>query len=137
MSVRERLEKHRANAVCASCHARMDPLGFALENFDAVGKWRTEDSGVTIDPSGALPDGTKFDGPAELRTILLRHPEEFVSTVTERLLTYALGRGAEYYDRPAIRKIVREAAPQEYRWSSLVVGIVNSTPFQMRRSVEP
>ena len=137
LSVRERLEVHRANPVCASCHARMDPLGFALENFDAVGKWRTEDAGVAIDASGTLPDGTEFDGPAELRQILLRRPEEFVTTVTERLLTYGLGRGAEYYDQPAIRKIVREAAPSDYRWSALIVGIVNSTPFQMRRSREP
>ena len=137
LSVREQLEQHRANAVCASCHARMDPLGFALENFDAVGKWRTEDAGTTIDSSGALPDGTKFEGPAELRNIMLRRPEEFVTTVTERLLTYALGRGVEYYDHPAIRRIVREAAPSDHRWSALVVGIVNSTPFQMRRSREP
>jgi hypothetical protein len=137
LSVRESLEAHRANPVCASCHARMDPLGFALENFDAVGKWRTVDAGTTIDSSGALPDGTKFNGPGELRKILLRRPEEFVTTVTERLLTYALGRGVEYYDQPAIRKIVREAAPSEHRWSALVVGIVNSTPFQMRRTVEP
>jgi hypothetical protein len=115
----------------------MDPLGFALENFDAVGKWRTRDASATIDASGVLPDGTKFDGPAELRKILLRRPDEFVTTVTERLLTYALGRGVEYYDQPAIRKIVREAAPSEHRWSALVVGIVNSTPFQMRRTVEP
>jgi hypothetical protein len=137
LSVREQLEVHRANAVCASCHARMDPLGFALENFDAVGKWRTKDAGTTIDASGALPDGTKFEGPAALREILLRRPEEFITTVTERLLTYGLGRGVEYYDQPAIRKIVREAAPSEHRWSALVVGIVNSTPFQMRRSREP
>jgi hypothetical protein len=137
LSVREQLEQHRTNAVCASCHARMDPLGFALENFDAIGKWRTSDAGTTIDSSGALPDGTKFAGPAELRNILLRRPEEFVTTVTERLLTYALGRGVEYYDQPAIRAIVREAAPSEHRWSALVVGIVNSTPFQMRRTVEP
>jgi hypothetical protein len=137
LSVREQLEVHRANAVCASCHARMDPLGFALENFDAVGKWRTKDAGSTIDASGALPDGTKFEGPSELREILLRRPEEFVTTVTERLLTYGLGRGVEYYDQPAIRKIVREAAPSDYRWSALVVGIVKSTPYQMRRSREP
>ena len=137
LSVREQLEQHRTNAVCASCHSRMDPLGFALENFDAVGKWRTRDASTTIDASGVLPDGTKFDGPAELRRILLRRPDEFVTTVTERLLTYALGRGVEYYDQPAIRKIVREAAPSEHRWSALVVGIVNSTPFQMRRTVEP
>ncbi|MGH9785917.1 MAG: DUF1592 domain-containing protein, partial [Terriglobia bacterium] len=137
LTVREQMAQHRNNAVCATCHARMDPLGFALENFDAIGKWRTSDANAPIDASGVLPDGTKFDGPAELRNVLLRRPEEFVTTVTERLLTYGLGRGVEYYDQPAIRKIVRGAAPGEHRWSALIVGIVNSTPFQMRRSVEP
>ena len=137
LTVREQMAQHRTNPVCATCHARMDPLGFALENFNAIGQWRTSDAGATIDASGELPDGTKFDGPAELRDVLLRRPEEFVTTVTERLLTYGLGRGVEYYDQPAIRKIVREAAPSDHRWSALIMGIVNSTPFQMRRSVEP
>ena len=134
-SLRARLEAHRANPVCSNCHARMDPLGFALENFDAVGKWRdTGAAGTPIDPSGALPDGTAFDGFPGLRDILLERREEFVTTVTEKLLTYALGRGVEYYDRPAIRAIVRDAAANEYRWSSLILGVARSLPFQMRRS---
>jgi len=137
LSMRERMEQHRANPVCASCHSRMDPLGFALENFNAVGEWRTADGGALLDTSGVLPDGTRFRGPGELRKALVAHPEQFVTTVTEKLLTYALGRGVEYYDQPAIRKIVRDAAPGNYRWSSIVIGIVNSTPFQMRRVEEP
>ncbi|MBF8305299.1 MAG: hypothetical protein HW398_487, partial [Acidobacteria bacterium] len=137
LSMRERMEQHRSNAVCASCHSRMDPLGFALENFNAVGEWRTADGGALLDTSGVLPDGTRFRGPGELRKALVAHPEQFVTTVTEKLLTYALGRGVESYDQPAIRKIVRDAAPGNYRWSSIVIGIVNSTPFQMRRVEEP
>ncbi len=134
-SLRARLEAHRANPVCSNCHARMDPLGFALENFDAVGKWRDKGvAGTPIDPSGTLPDGTAFDGFPGLRDILLERREEFVTTVTEKLLTYALGRGVEHYDRPAIRAIVREAAPNDYRWSSLILGVARSLPFQMRRS---
>ena len=133
--MRERLEEHRANPVCANCHSRMDPLGFALEHFDAVGKWRATDVGdILIDPSGALPDGTTFDGLPELRSVLFGRRDEFVATVTEKLLTYALGRGVEYYDRPAIRTIVRSAAENDYRWSSLIVGVARSLPFQMRRS---
>ena len=136
LSVREQLEQHRDNPVCSTCHSRMDPLGFALENYDGIGRWRTASGAddTPIDSSGVLPDGTKFDGPAELKNILLNRREEFVTTVTERLLTYALGRGVEYYDQPAVRKITRDAAPGNYRWSSLVLGIVRSTPFQMRRS---
>ena len=134
-SLRARLEAHRANPVCSNCHARMDPLGFALENFDAVGKWRdTGVAGTPIDPSGTLPDGTAFDGFPGLRDILLERREEFVTTVTEKLLTYALGRGVEHYDRPAIRAIVREVAENDYRWSSLILGVARSLPFQMRRS---
>ncbi len=136
LSVRQQMEQHRANPVCASCHARMDPLGFALENFDAVGQWRTTSGAAKtpIDASGVLPDGTKFQGPAELRQLLLSKPEQFVTTVTEKLLTYALGRGVEYYDAPAVRKIMRDSAPTGYRWSSLISELVRSTPFQMRRS---
>ena len=137
-TMRERMAQHRANPVCASCHAKIDPLGFALENFDAVGRWRARDGGADtpIDASGALPDGAEFDGPAGFRDALLREPwgTEFVSTVTEKLLTYALGRGLEYYDAPVARQIIREAAPGNYRWSSLILGIVESAPFQMRRS---
>ena len=137
LSVRQQMERHRANPVCASCHAQMDPLGFALENFDAVGKWRTNEAGIPVDSSGVLPDGTKFKGPAGLRTVLLSKPEQFVTAVTEKLLTYALGRGLEYYDGPAVRGVVRGAAESDYRWSSIILGIVKSTPFQMRRSREP
>ena len=132
-SVRERLEQHRANPVCASCHARMDPLGFALEGFDGIGRSRAADGGTPLDTSATLPDGTAFDGPAELRAALAQRREAFVRTVAARMLTYALGRGLEAYDQPAVRRIVREAAP-EYRWSSLVSGIAQSVPFTMRRS---
>ena len=134
-SMRERMEEHRANPVCANCHSRMDPLGFALEHFDAVGKWRENGpSDTVIDPSGTLPDGTGFAGLPELREILFSRRHEFVTTVTEKLLTYALGRGLEYYDRPAIRAIVRDAASDDFRWSSLLAGVAQSLPFQMRRS---
>ena len=134
-SVRERMEKHRSNPVCASCHAQMDPLGFALENFDAVGRWRTTDEGNTrIDASGMLPDGTTFDGPGELRQVLAGRRDEFARTVIEKMLVYALGRGLEYYDMPTVRRIQRDAAAGDYRWSSLIQSIVQSTPFQMRRS---
>ena len=136
MSMRQRMEQHRANPTCASCHARMDPLGFALENFNAIGKWRDTESGIPIDTSGVLPDGTQFDGPSGLREVLLARRQEFVLNVTEKLMTYALGRGVEYYDAPSIRDILAEAAPHDYRWSSVVMGIVKSTPFQMRRSIE-
>ena len=135
--MRQRMEEHRVNPACASCHARMDPLGFALENFDAIGRWRATEAGLPIDASGVLPDGTQFEGASGLREVLLSRRQDFVRTVTEKLLTYALGRGTEYYDAPAIRSIMREAAPSDYRWSSLIMGIVKSTPFQMRRSEEP
>jgi hypothetical protein len=131
-SVRERLEEHRNNPICSSCHARMDPLGFALENFDATGKWRsTSEAGRSIDASGMLADGTTFNGPVEFRAALLAHRGEFIATLTEKLLTYALGRGLEYYDMAAVRSIVRQAAADDYRWSALVLGIVKGTPFQM------
>ena len=137
-SMRERMEEHRKNPACASCHAQMDPLGFALENFDAVGQWRTVGEAQTpIDASASLADGTSFHGPAELRRLLLARGDTFVQTVTEKLLTYALGRGVEYYDKPAIRKIVREAAPDGSRWSSLILGITKSVPFQMRLKDKP
>jgi mono/diheme cytochrome c family protein len=134
LSMREQMDTHRANPVCASCHARMDPIGFALENYDAVGRWRTKDAGAVIDASGKLPDGTKFNGPAELKKILLTgHRDEFVTTVTEKLLTYALGRGLEAYDAPAVRAIMREAARDDYRLPALINAIINSKPFQMRK----
>jgi hypothetical protein len=133
-SVRERLERHRKNVACSGCHSIMDPLGFALENFDAVGRWRTEDAGAVVDASGALPGGASFKGPAGLRDILIQRKDQFAANVTEKLLAYALGRGIEYYDLPAVRKISNEVAPTDYRWSSIILGIVKSTPFQMRRS---
>src|SRR5579871_1357874 len=134
LSVRERMEQHRANPVCASCHARMDPIGFSLENFDAIGKFRTSEGALAIDAKGILPDGTAFDGVTGLRTVLLTEREEFERTLTDKLLTYALGRGTEYYDMPAVRQIQHNAGDE--RWSSVILGIVRSTPFQMRRSRE-
>ncbi len=135
LSMRAAMERHRANPACASCHAQMDPLGFALENFDAVGRWRSRsESNDAIDASGVLPDGTSFSGPEGMRNALLREPQRFVATVTEKLLTYALGRNVESYDMPAVRAIVRDAEQEGYRFSSIVLGIVRSTPFQMRMS---
>jgi len=133
-SVREMLERHRTNPTCASCHARMDPLGFSLENFDAIGQWRTLDGEAAINATGVLLDGTTVDGPAALRRALVAQREQFVRTVTGKLLTYALGREMEYFDAPAIRGIVRAAAADDYRWSSTILAIVKSAPFQMRRS---
>jgi hypothetical protein len=133
-TVREMLERHRTNPVCASCHARMDPLGFSLENFDAVGQWRTRDGEVPINATGVLLDGTQVDGPAALRRALMARPDQFVRTVTGKLMTYAIGREMQYADAPAIRAIVRAAAADEYRWSSTILAIVKSPPFQMRRS---
>jgi hypothetical protein len=134
LTVRQQMELHRTNPVCASCHRVMDPLGFALENFDATGKWRSSDGGHPIDSSGVTPDGFELTGPKDLRAYLTAHPEQFATTVTEKLLTYALGRGVEYYDAPAVREILRQAAPADYRWSALIIAMVKSTPFQMRRS---
>jgi mono/diheme cytochrome c family protein len=133
-SVREMLERHRANPICASCHSRMDPLGFSLENFDALGQWRTADGEAPINATGVLLDGTTVDGPAALRRALVAQKEQFVRTVAGKLLTYAVGREMEYFDAPAIRAIVRAAAADDYRWSSTILAIVKSTPFQMRRS---
>jgi len=135
LSMREQMQVHRANAVCAACHGRMDPIGFALENYDGVGRWRAEDAGTPIDASGKLPDGTEFQGPAGLSKLLLTtYRDDFVRTATEKLLTYALGRGVEYYDYPTIRSITRDAARDNYRISSWILSIVKSTPFQMRRA---
>ncbi|HEV8393570.1 MAG TPA: DUF1592 domain-containing protein [Vicinamibacterales bacterium] len=133
-SVREMLERHRTNPTCASCHARMDPLGFSLENFDAIGQWRTVDGESAINPTGVLLDGTTVNGPAALRRALMAQKEQFVRTVTAKLLTYALGRDMEYFDAPAIRGIVRAAAADDYRWSAAILAIVKSPPFQMRRA---
>ena len=134
-TVRERMERHRANPACAVCHRVMDPPGFALEHFDGIGRWRTTDEhGAPVDAAGSLADGTRVDGPAALREAMLAHETSFVHTVTEKLLTYAVGRSMESFDQPAIRRIVSAAAADGYRWSSIIRGIVESVPFQMRRS---
>ncbi len=139
LTVREMMAKHRSNPTCASCHAVMDPLGLALENFDATGKWRDRDryAGAAIDASGELPDGTPINGPDDLRNALLRRPEQFVQTFTEGLLTYATGRKLEYYDMPTVRRIVRGAAGSDYRFSALVQAVVRSEQFGMRRVPQP
>jgi len=134
LSVRERLAEHRTNAVCAPCHNMMDPLGLSLEKYDAVGRRRSAEAGMTIDASGGLPDGSKFADVPGLEAALLRRPELFVGTLAEKLETYALGRGMDYYDAPAIRTIVRDARAQNYRMSSIILGVVKSQPFQMRKS---
>ena len=137
VSLRAALEEHRANPACASCHKLMDPIGFALENYNGIGQWRTKDGVTEIDASGKLPDGTEFTGPSGLKKALTTvRREEFASTVVERLLTYALGRGVEYYDQPAVRAIVRQTESGEYRMHDLVTAVVLSTPFQMRRSAD-
>ncbi len=132
-TMRQLMEAHRANPACAGCHKMMDPIGFALENFDGIGKWRTEDAGQKVDASSQLTDGTKINGVVDLRNALLRYSPQFARVVTEKLLTYALGRGVEYQDMPVVRSIVRAAAPGNYRFSALVEGIVKSEPFQMNR----
>ena len=136
-SLREALERHRANPACAACHAKLDPLGFALENFDAVGAFRTEDEGATVEASGALPDGTLVDGPAGLRRVLRDRRDEFVETLAAKLLTYAIGRGLEHYDQPAVREIRRRVEAADYRFSALVSAVVDSVPFRLRRIPEP
>ena len=137
LSLRERMEAHRTNPVCAGCHKVMDPIGFALENFDAIGRWRTVDDGATIDPSGTLFNGARVSGPVALREMLTSRPDVFTGVMTERLLTYALGKGLESYDMPAVRKIVRDAAARNHRFSALVLGVINSVPFQMKTKQGP
>jgi hypothetical protein len=134
LTVRKRLAEHRTDSRCASCHNLMDPAGLSLEKFDAIGRRRTVEEGTPIDASGGLPDGSQFADVQGLEQALLKHPEVFVGTLAEKLLTYASGRGVEYYDAPAIRAIVRDARRQDFRLSSIVLGIVKSTPFQMRMS---
>jgi hypothetical protein len=134
LPVRERLAEHRSNPACSGCHKLMDPVGFSMENYDAVGRWRTLEESKPIDADGGLPDGSQFSGVSGLEQALLSHPEVFLGTFTEKLLTYALGRGVEYYDGPAVRKVVREARTQDFRFSSFIMGMVKSAPFQMRRS---
>jgi hypothetical protein len=132
-SIRQRLEQHRASPSCASCHAVMDPVGFALEPFDLIGQWRDADAGAPVNATGRLTDGTVLDGPLSLRNALLDRSNAVAATAAEKLLTYALGRRLEHFDMPAVRGIVRGASPGGYRFSSLVAGIVKSTPFQMKR----
>ncbi|HVY92332.1 MAG TPA: DUF1588 domain-containing protein, partial [Bryobacteraceae bacterium] len=138
MTLRQAMEQHRANPTCAVCHSRMDPIGFALENFNAIGKWRVlDETGAKIDSSGTLPGGVAFNGPAGLSKLLVTDKKmEFVNTFTTKLMTYALGRGVESYDEPVIRSITRDAAKDDFRMSSLIMGIIHSAPFQMRKSAE-
>ena len=135
-TMRERMEQHRKSPACASCHRVMDPIGFALENFDAIGAWRTAEAATPIDASGQLWDGTAIDGPVALRNALLRRRDVFVSTAVEKLFAYALGRGVEFHDMPAVRAVVRQGARDNYRWSSVILGVVTSAPFQMRTRLE-
>ncbi len=134
LTMREAMAMHRENLACRVCHAAMDPIGFSLENYDAVGKWRTQFAGQEIDASGLLPDGNTFDGPDGLRSLLLERPDDFVGTITEKLMRFALGRSLEYYDMPEVRAIVRAAREDDYRWSSVILGVIESAPFQMRRT---
>ena len=136
MTVREQMELHRKNPVCASCHTKMDPLGFSLENYDAVGAWRAGYAGQLVDASAVLPDGTKFEGPKGLQDILLSRKDQFVEALTERLMTYALGRGLESYDMPAVRAVRYQAAKDDYCMQTIILGIVQSVPFSMRRTPE-
>jgi hypothetical protein len=137
VSLRAALEQHRASPSCAGCHAAMDPIGFALENYNGIGQWRAKDGGSEIDASGKLPDGTAFSGPSGLRKVMTSSKrEEFAATVTEKLLTYALGRGLEFYDQPTVRAILRECGPGDYRMRDLIKAVAMSAPFQMRRSVD-
>ncbi len=136
LTTRQQVERHRNNAVCASCHARMDPLGFALENFDVIGRWRTHDEGGDIDASGKLPERRGFLWPAGLKHLLLSHPDEFVNATVTRLLTYALGRELDARDQPAVRQIMRDTEAGSYRFQDLIAAIVNSVPFQMRQTQE-
>jgi hypothetical protein len=133
-SMRDRMEAHRKSPACAGCHKLMDPIGLALENFDGIGRWRLTDNGVRIDATAQLSDGSKVDGPATLRQAILRHPDMFARNMTEMLMTYALGHGVEYYDMPYVRSILKDSSSTGYKFSSLVLGIVKSAPFQRRRS---
>jgi hypothetical protein len=137
LTVRERMEEHRKNPACTSCHRVIDPLGLALENYDVTGAWRIKDSGAPVDSSGDLYDGTKMNGPAGLRNALLKHKDVLLLSFTESLMTYALGRRMEHFDMPAIRAIVRDAAKNDYRMSSFILGVVNSAPFQMSKVEGP
>ena len=134
-TVRDRMLQHRENPVCRTCHAPMDPLGLALENYDAIGRWRlTGEAGLPIDATGQLPSGIQFYGLEGLRSLLMDRGEEFAGAVTEKLLGYAIGRGPQYYDKPTVRRIIQAAALDNFSWSTIIVGIVQSAPFQMRRA---
>jgi len=133
LSMRDRMAQHRTNSVCANCHKLMDPIGLALENFDAIGRWRTLDGEAPIDPTDTLYNGVKVTGPAGLRQVILDHPDQFVRTMTEMLLTYAVGRGLDHYDMPTVRSIIKDAARSNYRFSSLVLGVVKAAPFQYKK----
>jgi hypothetical protein len=132
LSLRQRMERHRASPTCAGCHRVMDPIGFSLENFDGIGRWRVNDEGQRIDPSGTLFTGAQVDGAVALRREITKRPEVFVGVFTEKLLTYALGRGLDYADMPTVRTIVHEARSTDYRFSSIVLGVVRSVPFEMK-----
>ena len=134
LSVRERMEEHRSNPACSSCHRVIDPLGLALENYDVTGAWRIKDSGIPIDPSGDLYDGTPLNGPEDLRKALLNRSQTFLTSFTENLMAYALGRRIEYYDQPTIRKVMQNAAQQNNKMSAFILGIVNSAPFQLTQT---
>ena len=138
LTLKQQMERHRENPACLACHKLMDPIGFTFENFDAIGKYRTladyTENAPAIDASGVLPDGTNVNGIIEFRENLIKNPHLFLNTVTEKMLTYALGRGVEYYDMATVRQLLRSAEPGGYRWSSLITGIVKSPPFQMRRA---
>jgi hypothetical protein len=135
--MRQTMEAHHSNPSCNTCHQIFEPIGLALENFDAVGLWRTQDEGVPIDATGTLVDGTKLDGVGSLRNVLVRYSDTFMRVVAEKLLTYALGRGVEYYDMPLVRSIVRDSASTKYKFSALVMNIVKSPAFQMNMKTAP
>ncbi|MFP6765422.1 MAG: DUF1588 domain-containing protein, partial [Planctomycetaceae bacterium] len=135
-TLREQMEQHRKEPACATCHAAMDPLGFAFENYDAIGAWRTQDREQDIDASGELPDGTTFSGPQDLKALLLTRKDQFTKCLTEKMLVYALGRGLEYYDGPTLRRIVQKVAAEDYRFSALIAEIVKSEPFLNRRGAD-
>jgi hypothetical protein len=136
LSMRQQMEMHRKNEPCASCHKIMDPIGFSMENFDAIGHWRTTDGESPIDATGVLVDGSRLDGVKGMREALVRYSPQFVRVITEKLLIYGLGRGTEYFDMPVVRSIVHEAEPQEYRFSALVLGVVKSEAFQMNQKLD-
>jgi hypothetical protein len=133
-SLRQQMEAHRASPVCATCHSKMDPLGFGLENLNAIGQWRDKDGNFPVDSSGTLPGGRSFQGPRELKALMIRNPDAFTAGLTEKMMIYALGRGIERFDRPALETIEANLRSHDYRFSQLVLGIVNSLPFQMKHT---